>query len=150
MIILYEPEGGEIERLDAGRLRASEIQIIERTADRPWVELKEAMSEGDIGALRVIAWAIKRRSEPSLRLADFDPWDGELRARLDARETRSYADWIVAKYGDDPGDLAAACAELREASADAEACELAIKEAQAPKDPAPSPVPEQSSLATGS
>lgn len=137
MIIEYTPEGAEQQRFDAGRLRASEIQIVERTADGRWGEIKEAMSEGDINAMRTIAFVLKKRNEPSLRLADFDPFEDELRVRLDARETRAYAQQLFEKYQADPDDLAAAFSELRDATADSEACEQAIADVTAPKDPAP-------------
>ncbi|MBA2951585.1 hypothetical protein [Streptomyces himalayensis] len=150
MIIEYTPEGGEVERLDAGRLRASEIQVIERTGDGRWADIKEAMSEGDIGALRVVAWAVKKRTEPSLRFGDFDPFEDEMRIRLDAREVRDYAERLFAKYGNSPEDLAAAFRELRDVAADGEACEAAIADVTAPKDPAPaesSPSPASLSVA---
>ncbi|MGW1609408.1 hypothetical protein ACWCQZ_08420 [Streptomyces sp. NPDC002285] len=136
MIIKYQPEGGDLEEFDAGRLRASEIQIAERTADRPWVDIKLGMRDGEIGALRVVAWVIKRRSEPSLRFGDFDPFEGELRARLDAEEVRSYAKGMVERYGANPDELAEAFDELRDAAADREDAEAAIADATAPKDPA--------------
>lgn len=137
MIIKYQPEGGEPEEFDAGRLRASEIQVAERTADRRWAEIKNGMTEGEIGALRVVAWVIRKRTHPALRFGDFDPFEGELRARLDAREVRAYAKGIVDKYGDNPDDLAEAFGELRDAAADREDAEVAIADATAPKDPAP-------------
>lgn len=135
MIIEYTPEGAEQQRFDAGRLRASEIQVIERTADGRWAEIREAMREGDINAMRTVAFVIKKRNEPSLRFGDFDPFEDELRVRLDARETRAYADRIFAKYGSNPDDLAEAFGELRDATADLEACEQAIADVTAPKDP---------------
>ena len=147
MIIEYTPEGGESQRLDAGRLRASEIQIIERSADGNWPDIKKALSAGDINAMRTVAYAIKRRSEPALRLAAFDPWDDELRVLLDAREVRAYADAFVEKYSDEPDKLADAFDELRESAADLEACEQAIADVTAPKDPAPpEPAPEPEPL----
>lgn len=139
MIIEYTPEGGETQRLDAGRLRASEIQIIERTADRPWDDIKAAMRVGEITALRTVAWAVKKRTEPTLRYSEFDPFEDELRVRLDARETRAYAEAIVERYGSDPDELAKAFEELREVAADREACEAAIADVTAPKAPVPSP-----------
>jgi hypothetical protein len=137
LIIEYTPEGGEPQRFDAGRLRASEIQVIERTADGRWADIKEAMSEGDVNALRTVAWVIKKRQEPSLRFGAFDPFEDELRVRLDAREVRAYAERIFDKYGSDPDDLAAAFEELRDVAADSEACETAIADVTAPKDPEP-------------
>lgn len=142
MIIKYTPEDGDPQELNAGRLRASEIQVIERTAGARWIEIKEAMSEGDINALRTVAWAIKKRTEPALRFSDFDPWEGELRASLDARETRAYAEGIFSKFADKPEDLAEAFDELRDAAADREACEQAIADVTAPKDPAPAEDPQ--------
>ncbi|MET7914465.1 hypothetical protein ABZU45_00740 [Streptomyces avermitilis] len=150
MIIEYTPEGAEPQRLDAGRMRASEIQIIERTADARWDDIREAMSQGDVNAMRTVAWAIKKRTEPALRYGDFDPWDDELRVRLDARETRAYAEGIFAKFGSDPEDLAEAFEELRDVTADREACEQAIADVTAPKDPAPAePEPSPASPSDG-
>ncbi|MFE9098487.1 hypothetical protein [Streptomyces sp. NPDC007264] len=142
MIIEYTPEGGDTQRLDAGRLRASEIQAVERTADGRWDDIKAAMREGDINALRTVAWIVRKRTEPTLRYSDFDPFEDELRLRLDARETRAYAEGIVAKYGQDPEQLAEAFDELRDAAADREACEQAIADVTAPKAPVPEPEPE--------
>ncbi|MBE4790920.1 hypothetical protein [Streptomyces caniscabiei] len=147
MIIKYMPAEGEPQLFDAGRMRASEIQIIERTADRSWPAIKEEMGLGNVNAMRVVAWVIKKRTEPSLRFGDFDPWDDELRVMLDAKETRAYAERLLAKYGDNPEDLADAFDELRDASFDREACEAAIADVMAPKSPdAPEaePQPEES------
>lgn len=143
MIIVYEPEGSEPQTFDAGRgkLRASEIQIIERTADARWPDIKEGVANGDIHAMRVVVYAIRRRTEPSLRLADFDPFEGELYSRLDAREVRAYAESLFAQYGDNPDDLAEAFDELRDVAFDREAAETAIADVTAPKDPAPAPEP---------
>jgi hypothetical protein len=142
VIIIYSPEGGEQQNLDAGRMRASEIQIIERTLDTRWDAIREAMSEGDINALRVVAWAVKKRTEPTLRFTDFDPWEGELRVRLDAREVHAYAERIVTKYGSNPDNLAEAFDELRDSAFDREDAEKAIADVTAPKDPAPAEQPE--------
>ncbi|MEV7240460.1 hypothetical protein AB0N92_04240 [Streptomyces sp. NPDC093248] len=137
MIIIHSPEGGESQRFDAGRLRASEIQVIERTADGRWADIRAAARDGDINALRVIAWVIKKRTEPALRYADFDPYEDELRARLDEREVRAYAEAILEEYRTNPDDLAEAFAELHEAAADPEKVDAVIAEVTAPKDPAP-------------
>jgi hypothetical protein len=142
LIIIHTPDGGTEERLDAGRLRASEIQVVERTADRTWADIKQGIGDGDISALRVVGWVIKKRAEPALRFGDFDPWEGEIRSRLDAREVRIYAERIFEKYRADP-QLADAFDELRDSAADLEACEQIIADVSAPKDPAPpEPAPE--------
>jgi hypothetical protein len=137
LIIIHTPEGGAEERLDAGRLRASEIQIVERTADRPWAQIKLGLGDGEINALRVVGWIVKKRAQPTLRFAEFDPWEGEIRSRLDARETRAYAEAFVQKFATDPEQLAAAFDELRDSAAEPEVCEQIIADVTAPKDPAP-------------
>jgi len=144
VIIVYEPEGSEPQSFDAGRgqLRASEIQIIERTADARWADIKEGVRSGDIHALRVVVWAIRKRTEPALRFGDFDPFEGELRSRLDAREVKAYAEAMFEEYRENPDDLAEAFDELRDVAHDPADAEAAIADVTAPKDPAPAPAPE--------
>ncbi|WP_326808180.1 hypothetical protein OHB04_22845 [Streptomyces sp. NBC_01775] len=137
MIIEYAPEGGEVEHFDAGRLRTSEVQIIERTADQSWAEVHLGLRSGDVTAMRTVAFVIKKRSEPALRLGGFDPFTDELRVCLDAQEVRDAAVAVAAEYSDDPEQLAEAWEELRDVALDKDACEVAIKDAEAPKDPAP-------------
>ena len=150
MIIVYEPEGSEPQPFDAGRgkLRASEIQIIERTADARWPDIKEGVKAGDIHAMRVVVYAIRRRTEPSLRLVDFDPFEGELYSRLDANEVRAYAEALFEEYHENPDDLAAAFDELRDVAFDREDVEKAIADVTAPKAPAPAPEPETTAEAS--
>jgi len=150
VIIIYTPEGSEEQTFDVGRgkLRASEIQIIERTADARWGDIKEAAAEGDIHSMRVIVWAIRKRTEPALRFGDFDPFEGELRSRLDAAEVQSYAEYLLGKYGEDPDELAEAFNELRDVAFDREAADAAIADVTAPKDPAPAPEPETTNAAS--
>jgi hypothetical protein len=144
VIIVYEPEGSEPQSFDAGRgkLRASQIQIIERTADARWSDIKEGVRAGDIHALRVVVWALRKRSEPTLKFGDFDPFEGELRSRLDAREVKAYAEALFEEYRENPDDLAEAFDELRDVAFDRADAEAAIADVTAPKDPAPAPEPE--------
>ncbi|MEU6490394.1 hypothetical protein ABZ890_08370 [Streptomyces sp. NPDC046984] len=142
MIILYTPEGGETQHLDAGRLRASEIQIIERTADARWQDVQQGMKNGDINAVRSVAFVIKKRTEPSLRLAAFDPFEDEVQVKLDLRETRGYIQWALGRYASDPEGLEGAYEEIRDASIDPDAFDKILTEETAPKDPAPQPEPE--------
>jgi hypothetical protein len=142
VIIKYTPEGGQTEILDAGRMRASEVQIIERTADMKWDDVLEGLKAGDVTSIRVVGWVVKKRDTPSLRLSEFDPYDDEVQVRLGARELPVYAAELVRRYGDKPEELDEALDELRDVAFDRAACELAIKEATAPKAPAPAPEPE--------
>ncbi|MEU8713620.1 hypothetical protein [Streptomyces sp. NPDC048663] len=158
MIIFYEPADGVHQRFEAGRgrLRASEIQIIERTADEPWDQIKKAISDGNLNAMRVVAWVLLKRSQPALRFAEFDPYEGELYSRLDEREVRGFAEAFVAKYASEPDKLAEAFEELRESAETAEVADRVIAEVTAPKDPAPlpdapepMPMPEEASPTDG-
>lgn len=149
MIIIYEPQDGAERAFDVGpgRLRASEIQVIERTADARWDDIKESMGEGDLNAMRVTVWALLQREQPALRFAEFDPFEGELRSRLDAREARLYAERLHEKYREEPENLAAAFAELRDVVFDRDALEVAIADVTAPKAPATAePLPEATDL----
>lgn len=150
MIIVYAPEGSDEQHFDAGRLRASEIQVIERTADDRWPALKAAMSEGDINAMRTVAWVIHKRTHAALRFGDFDPFEGELRVRLDDNEVGAYAQGIFDKYRDKPDDLDEAFDELRDAAHNREAADKAIAGVTAPKDPAPAGNPQSSASPTES
>lgn len=146
MIIIYAPADGAEESYDVGpgRLRASEIQVIERTADARWEDLKKAIGDGDLHAMRAAVWALKKRTQPSLRFGDFDPFEGELRSRLDETETRGYAQAILDKLREEPEELAAAFDDLRDAAFDREAADAVIADVTAPKDPGPAPEPEPS------
>ncbi|WP_455360024.1 hypothetical protein [Streptomyces sp. SYSU K21746] len=128
MIIVYSPEDGEPERFDARRIRTSEIQIIERTASRRWPEMLDAMGNGDVTAMRTVAWVVKKRSNPSLPYADFDPFQDELRARLDDREIRQYAEHFAETFRADEGTRTTAFEELLEAADDRQFAETLIKE----------------------
>ncbi|MFJ5893793.1 hypothetical protein [Streptomyces californicus] len=128
MIIIYTPEGGEPERLNAGRLRASEIQIAESNSNRTWDELQVGLRTRDITTLRVLGWVIKKRTDSTLRLTAFDPFEDELMVKLDSSEVYRYAAELFAEYGKSPEDLAGAWEELREAADDPAVADAAIKE----------------------
>lgn len=102
MIVIYTPKGGEPEHYDATSLRVSEAAIVQRTVDMKWQEILGGLEQDDLDAMRGIVWVIKKRSEPSLRWADFDPGVLELTSRMDADEMER---WITAM-------VAAADAEL--------------------------------------
>ncbi|WP_416983557.1 hypothetical protein [Streptomyces sp. T028] len=145
MIIVYAPEGGTEEAFEVarGKLRASEIQLIERTADARWKDIKEEVGNGDLGAMRTVVWALKRREHAALRFAEFDPFEGELYSRLDDSEVRAYARGLFEKYRHDPAELDEAFDELRDVAFNRAAADAAIADVTAPKAPAPAePLPE--------
>lgn len=131
MIIIYTPAEGEPQQLDAGRLRTSEIQVAERTADMPWAEIRQGLQDGNVTAIRTVAWVLLKRSQPSLRYGEFDPFEDELDRKLDRREVERYAEFLAREYrGTD--DLDAAMAELRATALDEDHAAQVIAEAVAP------------------
>ncbi|MEU8537515.1 hypothetical protein [Streptomyces parvulus] len=142
MIIVYTPAGGEPEHYDASSLRVSEAQIVQRTVDMKWQDIKAGLEQDDLDAMRGIVWVIKKRSQPSLRFGEFDPGVDEMTSRMDQKEVTAYVDnAFSAVDGDDdltPEMVATILRErLPDVAADPEhARSLIDARAQAPKDPA--------------
>ena len=132
MIIIFTPEAGVEQQLDAGRLRTSEIQVAERTADMVWADIRQGLQDGNVTALRTVAWVLLKRANPSLRYSEFDPYEDELQIKLDRREVQRFADALAAELRGKPADLAAAMAELRDVALDQEHAAKVIEEAVAP------------------
>ncbi|MDV5147177.1 hypothetical protein R1T08_24120 [Streptomyces sp. SBC-4] len=95
MIILHTPaDGGEAERFDFRSIRTSEASIITSlvSADLTWQQVKARLHDDDPDVMRVIAYVIKKRSQPSLRIGDFDPAVAELVVKLDRKEIDEWAE----------------------------------------------------------
>ncbi|MEV6651192.1 hypothetical protein [Streptomyces sp. NPDC051219] len=132
MIITYTPEGGEEQQLDAGRLRTSEIQIVERTADLVWPDVRQGLKDGNVTAIRAVAWVLLKRDQPGLKYGEFDPFEDQLGVRLDPREVERYAEFLTEAYRDEPEALEAAMAELQDAALDQDHATQVIAEAANP------------------
>lgn len=96
MIIVYTPEGCEPQHYDARSLKVSEASIVQRTVDMKWQEILKGLEEDDLDAMRGIVWVLKKRDNPSLRWADFDPGVGEMTSAMDRQEVAAYIDSFVA------------------------------------------------------
>ncbi|RSS59782.1 hypothetical protein [Streptomyces sp. WAC01280] len=94
MLIVHSPADGEVERFDFRSVRTSEASIITGlvSADLNWQQVKQRLADEDPDVLRAVAFVIKKRSHPSLRIADFDPLVGELGVRLDRKEVEEWAE----------------------------------------------------------
>ncbi|MFB7219337.1 hypothetical protein [Streptomyces sp. NPDC056227] len=86
MIIVYTPDGGEEERYDTRKLLTSEASIAGKAAGMTWPGLREALNEDDPDAMRAVAWVMRKRDNPQLRIGDFDPAVDELTVKWDHRE----------------------------------------------------------------
>lgn len=147
MIIVYRPEGGEEQRFDTRMLRTSEAQIVERTVDMRWAQVKAGLREDDPAAMRGVVWVLMKRQTPSLRFSEFDPGVEELSARFDLREVAEYTDEAL-KAPISETERAEALRELERFADDPAAAAVVIKErTEGPKEagaveeaPAPPPV----------
>lgn len=94
MIIVHTPADGEVEHFDFQSVRTSEASIITSliTDTVTWQQVKERVREEDPDVLRVVAFVVKKRSNPSLRISDFDPLVDELAMRLDRREIEEWVE----------------------------------------------------------
>lgn len=148
MFIVYDPQDGEPEHFDARTLRVSETSIAQRTIDRKWGEIEQGIRDEDLECLRVVAWIIKKRSQPSLRFGEFDPLIGELYMRLDKDEVVAWLEGAMAIAAASPDatadDIRVAVAGFPNAALDREHAERMIEEMVTdPKDePDPQPRPE--------
>ncbi|MGW9371197.1 hypothetical protein ACWGVR_14440 [Streptomyces xanthophaeus] len=129
MIILYQPEGGDERQFDVRSVRTSEAQIVERTTDMKWSDIKIGIRDDDPIAMRGVAWVLLKREQPSLRWSEFDPLIDELRVRFDDREVRTYVGNILRLP---EGDRAQPMAELRFYALDQASVDVALKEASEP------------------
>lgn len=80
MIIVYAPEGGETHRWDLKEIRilATEAEAVERVTDLEWEAARTKIVKGSMLALRAVAWVLMKRTDPSLRYAQFAPAAAEL------------------------------------------------------------------------
>ncbi|MFD7978896.1 hypothetical protein [Streptomyces sp. NPDC059071] len=139
MLVVYTPAEGPVEELDVRSVRTNEASIASRTADMTWKQIKERLAEDDPEAMRIVAWIIKKRSQPSLRLQDFDPLVEELSVRLSRDEVKEWATESFAAIDDGatPEQVLLVLRPIIDASVDPEyARELILQLATAPKDPA--------------
>lgn len=144
MIIVYTPAGGEPQHFDARSLRVSEASIVSRTIDQTWREVEAGLVQEDLDAMRGVAWVIQKRSNPSLRLAEFDPGVDEMVTRYDKTEVDTYVANAVAlarQEGADDDTVLRALAKFPAAALDEEYARATIERiVRAPKDEAASPL----------
>ncbi|MEU4502663.1 hypothetical protein [Streptomyces sp. NPDC024089] len=159
MIIVYTPAGGEPERYDAQSLKVSEASIVQRTIDQKWTEIRDGLGTEDIDAMRAIVWVLKKRSNPSLTLADVDPGVGELVTRFDKQEVAAYVERACRIRDTDPSvtgeQVATALADFPDAADDPEHAARLIEEmtaegSEGPKAPVTKPARQRPSASSTS
>jgi hypothetical protein len=141
VLIVHTPAGAPPEEFDIRSVRVNEASIISRTMDTTWKQVKERLADDDPEAMQAVAWVIKKRTEPALRLADFNPVADELAVRLDKTEVESWVTEAMAALDDTatPEQALIVMQPIVDAAVDAEfARELILRLAAAPKDTAAS------------
>lgn len=129
MIIVYRPEDGEEQHFDVRAVRTSEAQIVERTTDMKWIDIKRGVRDDDPTAMRGIVWVLLKRETPTLRWSDFDPLIDELAMRFDGRDITAIAA-DIARLPE--GQQGPAVAELKLFVLDPAAVDVAMEAAAAP------------------
>jgi hypothetical protein len=145
LIIVYTPADGERQEYDATTLKVSEASIVQRTVDMKWQDILVGLERDDLDAMRGIVWAIKKRSQPTLRYGDFDPGVTEMTTRMDKREVERWVDGAFATADEelDAETMAKVLlSRMPDVAADPDHARAYIEaKARAPKDPE-SPEPE--------
>jgi hypothetical protein len=145
LIIVYTPADGEPEHYDATSLKVSEASIVQRTVDMKWQDILKGLQVDDLDAMRGIVWAIKKRSQPTIRYGDFDPGVTEMTTRMDNREVELWVEQAFATADDelDAETMARVLlSRMPDVAADPDHARAVIEaKARVPKDPE-SPEPE--------
>lgn len=116
MIIVHAPSDGPREEFDIKSIRTGEATKITSLLSEKasWQQVKQLLTDDHPDAMRVVAFVIKCRDEPGLRIGDFDPLVADLSVRFDRQET------------DDWGETAAHFAQVFEGTEDQLRAELAL------------------------
>ncbi|TXS20204.1 hypothetical protein EAO70_09330 [Streptomyces sp. adm13(2018)] len=151
MIIVHTPEGGEVERFDVRSVRTSEASIITRliSGDLSWAQVKARVEDGDPEVMCAVAFVIKKRSEPALRIDDFDPVADELQAKWDHKEIDIWAQIAAERLTTFDGPVEAArpaLAMVLDAADDRDYAEVVIERVLAGKFP---PAPDETTSGGG-
>lgn len=140
MIIVHTPSDGEVERFDVKTVRTGEATKITSmlTEKASWPQVKQLLSDEHPDAMRVVAFVIKLRSEPGLRISDFDPLVSEISVRFDRQETDDWGETAAhfATVFDGPEEqLRAELALILDLAADPEYAQTVIDRVVAGKFP---------------
>ena len=94
MIIVHTPSDGPVEQFDIKSIRTSEATKICGLLTEPasWPQVKQRLSDDDPDTMRATAFVIKLRSEPGLRIDNFDPPVAELAVCFDRREVEEWGE----------------------------------------------------------
>lgn len=128
MIVIYDPrDGTEPARYDADELTCGEADAVCRVSDLQWAEVGQALRQQSPGALRAVAWAWRKRQDPTLRLTAFDPPLRALKARFSIEEIPDFIQQID-RSGLTAEERAQALREVVDMAVDREAAAKVIED----------------------
>lgn len=138
MIVIYTPEGAEPEHYNAQDLLTSEASAVCSATDMQWAQVDQALRQQSPAAMRAVAWARRKRADPALRLAAFDPPLRTLQVKFATEDIPEFLRQLDrATYT--PREREQAQQEVIDMALDPDAARKIIAESQAPKDPEPDP-----------
>lgn len=150
MIVIYTPKGEEPGYYDAEELACSEADAVSRATELEWAAVGLALRRQAPSAMRAVAWAWRKRQEPTLRFSQFDPPLKALKARFSTEEIPDFLTQID-RSNFTEAERAQALREVVDMAVDPAEAQAVIDQASAPKaEAAPEPQPSLSSDATTS
>jgi len=127
MHVTYKPEDGTSTEwdFDAGRVRASTAEVIEKRYGENWESWVAGVSSGNIRARRVLLWHLLTRDHPTLRYEDTpDFFADELLVQFSSAELAALRERVS------KADIAAERRESMLAAIDLETAEAVKREAE--------------------
>lgn len=100
MIITYEQADSTVEQISTSDLSALESADIEEAMDGiAWHRVEDRLRTQDPTAMRAVLWAIRKRTEPTLKFSTFDVpgWRRRLTVRMDRVDIDDFLDSILAE-----------------------------------------------------
>lgn len=150
MIVIYtDPADGAVHEYDADALTCGESDAISRAIDLPWPMMSQALRNQAPQAMRGIAWAWRKRAEPTLRFTHFDPLIKSLKAKFADDDIPDFLAMLDRSKSFSPPEREQARDEVIAKAMDPDAARQIIAEhlGASPKDETenPSPSPSDSS-----
>jgi hypothetical protein len=135
VIVIYDPrDGTDPVPYDADELTCGEADAVCRATDMQWPEVGQALRQQSPGAMRAVAWAWRKRADPTLRLAAFDPPLKALKARFSTEEIPDFIRQLD-RAAISPEERAQGLREIVDFAVDPEAAAKVIEAEDGPKDP---------------
>lgn len=132
MIVIYTPKDAEGAEYDSEELACSEADAVSRATELQWAQMGQALRQQSPAAMRAVAWAWRKRAEPTLRLSQFDPPLKSLKARFSTDEIPDFLR-VVARSSFTPEQREQVYREVVDLALEPAEAERLVAEARDPK-----------------